>query len=308
MLGPGEPIRGYHLALRRGGRVVGQRPAKPRTPVRLRSRLSDSFGSAAESTCRPAEPGRRGARRQRTGRQAARQVVLVVGARRHVVRRVRVEERGEHLDLPAADAQLPETAAVLGRCAARSADLEQPLQVADARPGRSRRVRGAASRRCPRRCGSARRRTPAQRGRLAGLRSRAVRAGPPGRRRGAARMWSYSAHGAAGSFTSKPYWPLKSIVSTAPVAATSSTSVGAQLASASSLKWTPGKRASRRRTGSIDGSCRGRAIDEAHRLRLEPEHVVQRPAGLAEREVERRRLERPAAEAQPHVPLRRLRP
>jgi len=40
--------------------------------------------------------------------------------------------------------------------------------------------------------------------------------------------------------TSKPYWPLKSIVSTAPVAATSSTSAGAQVASASSLKRTPG--------------------------------------------------------------------
>jgi hypothetical protein len=45
-----------------------------------------------------------------------------------------------------------------------------------------------------------------------------------------------------------------------------------------------------------------------HRLRLQPEHVVQRTAGLAQREVERRRLERPVAEAQRHVPLRRLRP
>jgi hypothetical protein len=46
---------------------------------------------------------------------------------------------------------------------------------------------------------------------------------------------------------------LKSIVSTAPVAATSSTSAGDQVASASSLKRTPGERASRRRTGSIEG-------------------------------------------------------
>ena len=122
-------------------------------------------------------------------------------------------------------------------------------------------------------------------------------------------MWSYSAHSAAGSFTSKPYWPLKSIVSTAPVAATSSTSVGAQLASASSLKWTPGKRAGQP-AHRLDRRLLAEAerVDEAHRLRLEPEHVVQRPAGLAEREVERRRLERPATEAQPHVPLRRLRP
>src|SRR6266511_6473762 len=65
---------------------------------------------------------------------------------------------------------------------------------------------------------------------------------------------SYSALSASGSSTSKPYWPLKSIVSTAPVTATSSTSSGAQVASASSLKRTPGERASRRRTGSIDGS------------------------------------------------------
>ena len=35
---------------------------------------------------------------------------------------------------------------------------------------------------------------------------------------------------------------------------------------------------------------------------------MQRAAGLAQREVERRRLERPVAEAQRHVPLRRLRP
>ena len=49
-------------------------------------------------------------------------------------------------------------------------------------------------------------------------------------------------------------------------------------------------------------------VDEAHRLRLEAEHVVQRPAGLAQRQVERRGLERPAAEPQRHVPLGRLRP
>ncbi len=49
-------------------------------------------------------------------------------------------------------------------------------------------------------------------------------------------------------------------------------------------------------------------VDEAHRLRLQPEHVVQRAAGLAQREVERRGLERPVAKAQRHVPLRRLRP
>ena len=111
-----------------------------------------------------------------------------------------------------------------------------------------------------------------------------------------------------GSFTSKPYWPLKSIVSTAPVAATSSTSAGAQLASASSLKRTPGERASRRRTGSIDGSLpRPSELTKRTGFGSSP-HVVQRAASLAEREVEGRRLERPATEAQRHVPLRRLRP
>jgi len=43
-------------------------------------------------------------------------------------------------------------------------------------------------------------------------------------------------------------------VDRAPVAATSSTSAGGQVASASSLKRTPGERASRRRSGSIEGS------------------------------------------------------
>ncbi len=38
------------------------------------------------------------------------------------------------------------------------------------------------------------------------------------------------------------------------------------------------------------------------------EHLVQRAAGLAQREVERRRLERPVAPQAGQVPLRRLRP
>ena len=49
-------------------------------------------------------------------------------------------------------------------------------------------------------------------------------------------------------------------------------------------------------------------VDEAHRVRLQPEHTVQRPAGLAQREVERRGLERPLAKAQRPIPLRRLSP
>jgi hypothetical protein len=65
------------------------------------------------------------------------------------------------------------------------------------------------------------------------------------------------------------------MVSTAPVAAISSTSAGAQVASAVELLPAEAER-----------------VDEAHRLRLKPEHVVQRAAGLAQGEVERRRLER----------------
>jgi len=53
---------------------------------------------------RPAEAGGFGAWRQRARRQGASRVVLVVGARRHVVGRVGVKQRGEQLDLPAAHA------------------------------------------------------------------------------------------------------------------------------------------------------------------------------------------------------------
>ena len=91
-------------------------------------------------------------------------------------------------------------------------------------------------------------------GRRGARRRRAGRADPPDTRPGRPRARGRTAQaGAAGSSTSEPYCPLKSIVSTAPVAATSSTSAGAQLVSASSLKWTSGERSSRRRKGSIDG-------------------------------------------------------
>ena len=125
----------------RAGRRAGTRAA-PYDPAHT----LDSFGTGRGTcsarglreltrVCRPAEPGRRGGRRQRAGRQAARQVVLVVRARRHIVRRIRVEQRGEQLDLPAADAQLPEASAVHGPPLPRAArvDLEQRLQFADAR-------------------------------------------------------------------------------------------------------------------------------------------------------------------------------
>src|ERR671936_1077032 len=84
---------------------------------------------------RPAKAGGFGARRQRAGRQAVRRVVLVVRAWRHVVGRVGVEQRGEQLDLPAADAQLPHPAAVHRSPLPRAArvHLEQRTQAADAR-------------------------------------------------------------------------------------------------------------------------------------------------------------------------------
>jgi hypothetical protein len=49
-------------------------------------------------------------------------------------------------------------------------------------------------------------------------------------------------------------------------------------------------------------------VHEAHRRRFASEHLVQRPAGLVEREVERGRLERPVAPAPHGVPARRHRP
>src|SRR4029079_10415808 len=55
---------------------------------------------------RPAETRGVGSRRQRAGRQVAFRVLLVVGARRHIVRRIGMEQRSQQLDLPAAHAQL----------------------------------------------------------------------------------------------------------------------------------------------------------------------------------------------------------
>jgi hypothetical protein len=67
-------------------------------------------------------------------------------------------------------------------------------------------------------------------------------------------------------------------------------------------------RGRRRRTGSVEGTlAEAERVDEPHRPRLQPEHVVRRATGLAQREVQRRRLERAVAKAQRHVPIRRLR-
>jgi hypothetical protein len=64
----------------------------------------------------------------------------------------------------------------------------------------------------------------------------------------------------------------------------------------------PAHRLDRRLRAEAEG------VDEAHRLGLEPEHLVQRAACLAQREIERRGLERPVAISQRAGPLRRLRP
>src|SRR4051794_32039998 len=60
----------------------------------------------------PAEAALGRGHRQRTGRQPGSRLWVVVGARRDVVGRVRVEERGEVLDLPASGTELELPAAV----------------------------------------------------------------------------------------------------------------------------------------------------------------------------------------------------
>src|SRR5262249_59487342 len=64
----------------------------------------------------------------------------------------------------------------------------------------------------------------------------------------------------------------------------------------------PAHRLDRRLLAKAEG------VDEAQRLRLQRQHLVQRAARLAKRQVERGRLERPAPHTQRGVPLRRLRP
>ena len=98
--------------------------SRPRSSPRARARLFD-----------PAEAGGLGERRQRAVRQAARWVVLVVGARRHVVGRVGVKQSGEQLDLSAAHAQLTHATAVHRPTLARAArvDIEQRAQATDPR-------------------------------------------------------------------------------------------------------------------------------------------------------------------------------
>src|SRR3954471_5604299 len=84
----------------------------------------------------PAKADCAGAGRQRTRREPGRRVGVVVARGRHVVRRVRVEERGEVLDVAAARAELELAAAVHADAAllAVVVGLAQLAQATD--PGR----------------------------------------------------------------------------------------------------------------------------------------------------------------------------
>ena len=102
--------------------------------------------------------------------------------------------------------------------------------------------------------GSASRMTRVRDDRRAAPRSRAGRAGPPGRRPGTRRSRGRTAHSALRILDLEAVLALEVDRVDRAGRRDSSTSSGAQVASASSLKRTPGERASRRRTGSIDGS------------------------------------------------------
>src|SRR4051794_39361942 len=115
-------------------------PSMSKSRMRYGSGIRDTLwpggnGLRAGLVLRPAKAfdARRG--RERALRQARWEVRLVVGRRRHVVRPVGVEERGEQLDLPARDADLAHPAAVHPDAVALTVlvDLEQRAHVADAR-------------------------------------------------------------------------------------------------------------------------------------------------------------------------------
>ena len=96
---------------------------------------------------------------------------------------------------------------------------------------------------------------------------------------------SYMRRSSGSSGISRPYWPLKSTISTAPVAATSVISSGDHAAVTSSLKRRSGMdlqpaadRVERRRLAEPE------RVDEPHRLRRALDHLVQRrPAWLSAR-------------------------
>src|SRR5262249_22012465 len=72
---------------------------------------------------------------KRRARQPGSRIRVVVAARRHVVRAVRMEERGEQLDLAAADPELELAAAVEHDPALLGVvvEVEEPLERAEAR-------------------------------------------------------------------------------------------------------------------------------------------------------------------------------
>src|ERR1700730_12316546 len=105
-----------------------------------RHRVKDTTGNPAErGSCRrrPSLESETDAlgRGQRALRQSRTRVAGVVVARRHVVRAGGIEQRREHLDVPAPDAELELAAAVYldPGCGAVLDALEQPLGRPEAR-------------------------------------------------------------------------------------------------------------------------------------------------------------------------------
>src|SRR3954454_2277084 len=102
----------------------------------LRAATKRSEGMRAKlSAGLPPEPGRRDPRLERRRRQPRGRLRQVVVRRRHVVRRVRMEEGGQVLDVAAAHAQLELTAAVRADAVlvAVVVGVEELAQAAEAR-------------------------------------------------------------------------------------------------------------------------------------------------------------------------------
>ena len=248
-------------------------------------------------------------RRQRARRQPLRRVGAVERARRHVVRPVGVEERGQQLDLAARDPELAHPAAVHQQPVGLAArvEREQPPQAAGAArldvhdadrvDRRLVEVVGLGDQRV---VGDA---VGVRRDRLAGG-GQVVRVLEDRVRE---RRDHVPVHGGEGGL----------VLDVHPVLALEVDDLdrvggGEVLA----------QREVPRRGGvelevdvgvagepAVDRVGRGRVaeaerVDEAQRSRLAPEHLVQRAPGLLEREVERRRLERPVAPQAEEVPAR----
>ena len=255
---------------------------------------------------------RRGLGRQRARREAGVRLVDVVAARRGVVRPVRVEQRGEQLDLAAADAQLAHAAAVGDQAPllGEGVDVEQRPQVADAarldveRHRRERHgvdVGGGVDRRV---VGDAVR---VRREQLRDLREVVRVLEQRVRERGDHAL----VHGEQ----------LRQLGHVEPVLALEVDDLdglrrgdlgdqlrrpgrdGVELEAQAGVAVEPdAQRRERRRIAQAE------RVDEADRAGLAAEDLVQRLARLVERQVERGGLERPVAPAARDVPLRRHRP